>query len=1436
MKSKKWKTVFGALFFLTFGLFKSEGAVSVIPASAGTCLNVLPGAYFPIGNITISEGTNADFAVQTNATLVLSAPANFLFNAGTGTVSFTGGGDITSASISVTATNITITFSSGGTAFHDDLIISNIEAVATVSPATGQILRPLVGGGSAVIAGDAAGGGINHGTLSTAGLTFTSVSAGNWWNPATWGGNVPNCNANVVINHAVTADNAAIAANLTINSGGILTSDFAITVNGAFTMNGSAAYVHNNLSNAGTTIFSGTETFSPGSTIQVNQWYDRNVPLANNINSNFGNVTLNAGSSATPWDLDGRFTTRLILGTLTVMSGQVEMDDGAGMTTSLALNDVLITGTGNLIIARGSNRNLTLTTGNFTDNSTSASLSVFMRQTYGTLDYTCNGNFSTSHSFNAILGTGTQTVNATMHITGNMNLSGGTIDMIRNVNGNFALTVDGTANFSGNGVYRIINAPSCNFTFNASALTFSGSTSVNYLQGSTGTVSINIANDLISSGTGTFFLTRNTANVTAAAITIGGNIICSSGIVHAGNSSQNINLSAVNLFVTNSGTIFYGQSYNAGLSNTSITIANNMVITSGTFQQSLNRGSATLSIGNLLQLNAGNFTGIRQTNPGNWGNATVSLGSVDYNGGIMSFFDGKIADGRTVTVNVSGDFNADFMVSSDRVYFIQSGTGNNSALDLNINGNLIVSGASAGCFLLTNAGSGNQTVDILGSMTVSGGQSYFAGTDAGVSNPSNLALNITGEFVQSGGLVVFAAQGGSSTVNIVENFLLSGGTATLKYDVGTVNVNVSGDFNQTGGSLHFHSRNADTPDPNTLSVYGGFYHTGGTMDFDYRQGNTSAEHHLNIYGNLFTIGGSGIISHRNHLTGNTRFGNINFNTPGTVIFNRTSSSHDIRQVRIQIAAGCVVDAAGSVNDMEIASHSSSGAAVHTTLTVNGTLVMGTRRIFGRQQNNYYSAITVNGGGRIRTQHIGGLYSGSASPSCINSMILTRNNMNYSLDANSTIEYYGTDNQSVTGIPNGIANGNQHKYGRLEINFTGTPDAEFVYPETSNEVFVRTALILSNGEFNLDNDHNTLNGGRTVNIENGATISRTNGYVRSEVDDGSGILAWNITSTGVSHVFPFGYNSAEYIPFTFNASSGSAGTVSVSTYHTAPNNVVYPPGVSHVNDLTGADNSAFTVDRFWRINVTGSPVSDYTFTATPSETGAIASPRSQRWIPSTMGWELPQGVQSNPTSNSNFTSAISGLTTWWALSSSSSPLPVELSSLRARCRNNHAVIEWSTASEINNDYFVIERSNDNLNFIRVAMIKGSGNTSIPHNYSFEDNSIITGKYFYRLSQIDYNGTSRSFAPVTVTKCINAPATYIESAFSSGGEVVVNIYSNAQTKDRIILTDANGRQVDSKFFFFDEGTIRIVLGKNLASGIYFIVTDSGSRKRVAVASSD
>lgn len=93
----------------------------------------------------------------------------------------------------------------------------------------------------------------------------------------------------------------------------------------------------------------------------------------------------------------------------------------------------------------------------------------------------------------------------------------------------------------------------------------------------------------------------------------------------------------------------------------------------------------------------------------------------------------------------------------------------------------------------------------------------------------------------------------------------------------------------------------------------------------------------------------------------------------------------------------------------------------------------------------------------------------------------------------------------------------------------------------------------------------------------------------------------------------------------------------------------------------------------------------------------------------------------------------------------SPLPVELTSFSATLKDKEVLLNWSTATEVNNYGFDVERKNLHLNpfqggdFEKIGFIEGHGNSNSPKSYEFVDESVMYGKQYYRLKQIDNDGS-------------------------------------------------------------------------------------------------
>ena len=180
------------------------------------------------------------------------------------------------------------------------------------------------------------------------------------------------------------------------------------------------------------------------------------------------------------------------------------------------------------------------------------------------------------------------------------------------------------------------------------------------------------------------------------------------------------------------------------------------------------------------------------------------------------------------------------------------------------------------------------------------------------------------------------------------------------------------------------------------------------------------------------------------------------------------------------------------------------------------------------------------------------------------------------------------------------------------------------------------------------------------------------------------------------------------------------------------------------------------------------------------------------------------------------------------------LPVTLTSFSATFMNDHIYIEWKTESEINNDHFTLERSEDNLNYTKIAEIAGQGNTNQQTHYYFKDYNIAPGNtYYYRLADFDFNGTATYHQEIQTSTSNNManefnlyqnfpnpfnPETTIRVAVptQSGENIIVSIQV-FNTNGQLVKTIFTGLLPGGQHQFSWDGTNNN--GINSPSGIYF-----------------
>jgi len=340
--------------------------------------------------------------------------------------------------------------------------------------------------------------------------------------------------------------------------------------------------------------------------------------------------------------------------------------------------------------------------------------------------------------------------------------------------------------------------------------------------------------------------------------------------------------------------------------------------------------------------------------------------------------------------------------------------------------------------------------------------------------------------------------------------------------------------------------------------------------------------------------------------------------------------------------------------------------------------------------------------------------------------------NSSMIVRGLINNYGTLNASngtitLFGSSNGSINGNSIDVSDLVINKAALSDTVFINTTISvlDEVLFITGLVYTGLEevVFLDGSDN----------RNGSDKSFIEGNVR-KIGPGE-------------FTFPIGQNGL-YAPLTINHTGSNTEEFSASYYNESPDSANYntsnfDPGLVNVSSC-----------EYWILNHdVGTAKAKVTLSYGDERSCGVLEPWNLnvvRWDGAT--WDnhgssgytgdAIQGTVESLDSISNFSPFTLGSTSF------ANPLPVELLSFDVQLDNEQVLIEWATATETNCDYYLVERSKDLLEFTPVSVLAGSGNSTSTLNYKVYDDSAISGTWYYRLKQFDYDGQFEVFSPKSI----------------------------------------------------------------------------------------
>jgi len=171
-----------------------------------------------------------------------------------------------------------------------------------------------------------------------------------------------------------------------------------------------------------------------------------------------------------------------------------------------------------------------------------------------------------------------------------------------------------------------------------------------------------------------------------------------------------------------------------------------------------------------------------------------------------------------------------------------------------------------------------------------------------------------------------------------------------------------------------------------------------------------------------------------------------------------------------------------------------------------------------------------------------------------------------------------------------------------------------------------------------------------------------------------------------------------------------------------------------------------------------------------------------------------------------------------------PAPVELLNFAGLYNHGNVDLTWQTATEVNNDYFELQRSVDGINFTTIGNIDGAGNSSSVLDYKHTDMGVSGAILYYRLLQHDFDGTIKSSKIISVRldKTGSAPIVIMPNPFSSSF-TLTKVYPESAT---VSVYDVLGRLLEQKVT--TEGELSLTLGESLSNGSYFVqyLTDKDS----------
>ena len=416
-----------------------------------------------------------------------------------------------------------------------------------------------------------------------------------------------------------------------------------------------------------------------------------------------------------------------------------------------------------------------------------------------------------------------------------------------------------------------------------------------------------------------------------------------------------------------------------------------------------------------------------------------------------------------------------------------------------------------------------------------------------------------------------------------------------------------------------------------------------------------------------------------------------------------------------------------------------------------------------------AVITVNGGFQNLDNGTNYPYVKNEGTMLLSGDLIKSTNIIYG--GSDSIILTGTGAQNIAGLP----------YWYMEVNSGGNKSF-------TDNAFIKNKLVLSNGTINT----NTF----IISLDSQATLT----------EDSANFITGNV-------------QMQKYITQGVNETFGGMG-LEINASNMAP-------GMTTVTRVTGSHlsgNGYQSIDRYFTITPAnnGNTGSTIKFDYFDGELNSLAENDLAIYRHRSNGkWEYDGYTSRNSGTNKIIASADTlGVITAGSILN---PLPVEMISFNAVLFNPEtSKLNWVTASEINNDHFDIERSENGKDFFKIGEVKGNATSNSINDYQYMDNFgiVTTSVLYYRLRQVDYNGEHK-YSEIRKVKLSEQANEFKAWYNSSNDKAEATIYFEKETRASLHMIDIQGKLIAEQEVSFPMGSSHIQLEMNgLAKGIYTI----------------